>query len=328
MEKPSYPYAPIGELDKLALALGTSIDELVAITLNSNDLFYLTKKIKKSDGSERLTFDVKPSLKELHGRICEAFLKRVHYPDYLQGSIKRRDYLTDANKHVASKVLISEDITNFFPSISKKVVHEMWVGVFGFSNVVAECLAELVTLNGFVVQGAKTSSYICNLVLWNRECILVKALKSKGLMYTRYVDDISVSSKRIMSPKEKTQVINSIYSMFRSIGAKPNRRKHKIMPRSTQQELHGVNVNKLKPTMPKSKREQIRAAVHRCEVAFNNVCLEDYTTLFNSTMGRVNTMGRMHKAEADKLRTRLSKIKPTLKPLDTSAVSFNIGYNN
>lgn len=311
MEKPSYPYASIGELDKLALALGVTQNELKAITVKSNELFYLTRKIEKPDGSYRLTYDAKPSLKVLHGKVCEAFLKRVKYPEYLQGSIKRRDYLTDASKHVGSKVLISEDITNFFPSISKKVVHEMWVGVFGFSNTVAECLAELVTFNDFVVQGAKTSSYICNLVFWNREAKLVSLFKSKGLTYTRYVDDITVSSKRIVSQKEKSEIINFIYSMFRSIGAKPNRSKHKIMPRNTQQEVHGVNVNKDKPTMPKEKRNQIRAAVHRCEIEFKcALCSNEYMVLFNSTMGRVNTMGRMHKSEADKLRLRLSQIRP------------------
>jgi len=311
LKKLSYPHAPIGDLNKLAIALNIELSELMAITTKSDSLFFLTKEIIKADGSSRFTYDARPSLKTLHGKICEAFLKRVKYPDYLQGSIRSRDYLTDAQKHVGSKVLISEDITNFFPSISKKVVHEMWVGVFGFSNVVAECLAELVTLNGFVVQGAKTSSYICNLVLWNREEKLVVQLKRRGLIYTRYVDDVTVSSKRLIEAKEKSEIISTIYSLFRSIGAKPNRKKHKIMPRNTQQEVHGVNVNKKQPTMPKEKRNKIRAAVHCCEITFKKSSgSSEYYSLFNSVMGKVNTMGRMHKSEAEKLRLRLSQVKP------------------
>lgn len=311
MKKFNYPHAPIGELDKLAIALNIELSELKVITAKSDLLFFLTKEIIKDDGSSRFTYDARPPLKALHGKVCEAFLKRVKYPDYLQGSIKKRDYLTDARKHVGSKVLISEDITNFFPSISKKVVHEMWIGVFGFSNIVAECLAELVTLDGFVVQGAKTSSYICNLVLWNREEKLVNRLKTRGLVYTRYVDDVTVSSKRLISINEKSEIINSIYSLFRSIGAKPNRKKHKIMPRNKQQEVHGVNVNRNMPTLPKEKRNKIRAAVHRCEMSFKkNPSSIEYCTLFNSVMGKVISMGRMHKSEASQLRLRLSLIKP------------------
>lgn len=311
MKKPIYPYSSIGKLDKLALALGCSESELRAITARSDTLYYLTNDIEKTDGSHRLTYDAKPSLKAIHGKICEAFLKRVNYPKYLQGSIKERDYLTDANQHTNSKVLISEDITNFFPSISKKVVHEMWVGVFGFSNDVAECLAELVTMRGYVVQGAKTSSYICNLVLWNREAKLESYLRSKGLTYSRYVDDVTVSSKRIIGHKEKSKIVSLIYTMFRSIGAKPNRKKHKIMPRNVKQDVHGVNVNKIKPSMPKEKRNKIRAAVHKCEILFKEKPNSaEYASYFNSVMGKVNTMGRMHKSAASKLKARLSEIKP------------------
>ena len=314
MEAPRYPFAPIGELEKLALSLNISMDELDNVTNNSDSLFYLTQELKKTDGSSRFTYDALPSLKAIHGRICEIFLKRVIYPEYLQGSIKRRDYLTDAQIHVGAKVLVSEDISNFFPNISKKVVHEMWVGVFGFSNPVSDCLAELVTMNGYVVQGAKTSSYICNLILWNREAILVSRFKSKGLVYTRYVDDITVSSKYQLSREEKSDIIGSIYSMFKSIGVEPNRRKHKIMPRNKKQEVHGVNVNRNKPSMPKAKRKQIRAAVHRCELEYEcDPCSDDYISLFNSVAGKVNCMGRMHKNEANKLKIRLSKIKPKLK---------------
>jgi hypothetical protein len=300
-------------LDRLALALGVSLELLLHLTSQSNKFFFETKKIIKPDGSQRVTYDTKIELKAIHGKICEAFFKRIDYPEYLQGSIKRRDYLTDARIHVSSKVMFSEDVTNFFPSISKKVVHEMWVGVFGFSNPVANCLAELVTLDGFVVQGSKTSSYVCNLVLWNREAKLVETLKTKGFRYTRYVDDITVSSKRLVGTKEKSEIINSIYSMFRSINVRPNRKKHKIMPRNKQQSVHGVNVNKVKPSLPKLKRDKIRAAVHECELAFPNIArTPKYLKAFDSVTGRVATLGRMHKVEAKRLKNRLAAVKPII----------------
>ncbi|MCL1039529.1 reverse transcriptase family protein [Shewanella submarina] len=295
----------------MALALGISEQELHSLTKQSDSLFFRTKLIDKPDGTFRETFDVAPGLKSIHAKICAIFFKRVNYPDYLQGSLKQRDYISDAKKHVGSKLLISEDISNFFPSISKKIVVEMWVGVFKFSPEVAECLAELVTKNGFVVQGAKTSSYVCNLILWNREALLANSLKAKGLTYSRYVDDVTVSAKRELNLKEKSEVIKSIYSVFMSVGAKPNRKKHKIMPRSGQQDVHGVNVNKLAPSMPKTKRNQIRAAVNCCERKFvDDPSSLEYIALFNSTLGRVNTLARMHKREAQQLKERLTKIKP------------------
>lgn len=271
----------------------------------------MTKTIKKADGSSRYTYDVRPSLKCIHEKICQIFFRQVTYPDYLQGSIKNRDYLSNVKKHVNSKIVISEDITNFFPSITKKVVHEMWIGVFGFSNEVAACLAELVTMDDIVPQGAKTSSHVCNLILWNREYTLVNNLKRKGLTYTRYVDDITVSSKKILCTKEKTAIINSIYSMLRTVGAKPNRKKHKVMPRSKKQDVHRVNINHHRPSLPKYKRNQIRLAVYGCEKRHAvDPSAKEYLDLYRSVLGRVNTMARMHKKEAEKLRKRLELVKP------------------
>lgn len=311
MNLPIYPHASIANLSSLALALGISLKELHELAAKSDDYYFLTKKLEKPDGSFRLTYDVQPILKTVHGKISEVFLKKVDYPKFLQGSIKKRDYISDANQHVSSKILISEDITNFFPSISKKVVHEVWVGVFGFSNEVADLLAELLTYQGYVVQGSKTSSYICNLILWKREAELVNKLETKGFTYTRYVDDVTVSAKRIVSKAEKSEIINSIYSLFRSVGAKPNRKKHKVMPRKNRQEVHGVNVNKTVPTMPKKTRDQIRAAVHQCELAFGSCSTtKEYQSAYDSAMGRINTMGRMHAEEARKLRARLIAVKP------------------
>ncbi|AGQ93944.1 hypothetical protein M634_19100 [Vibrio parahaemolyticus O1:Kuk str. FDA_R31] len=311
MNLPVYPHASVANLSSLALALGLSLKELHELASTSDDYYFLTRKIEKPDGSLRLTYDAQPILKAIHGKISEVFLKRVDYPRFLQGSIKKRDYISDAKQHVSSKMLISEDITNFFPSISKKVVHEVWVGVFGFSNEVADLLAELVTYQGYVVQGSKTSSYICNLVLWKREAELVSKLEAKGFTYTRYVDDVTVSTKRIVSKAEKSEIINSIYSLFRSVGAKPNRKKHKVMPRNNRQEVHGVNVNKTAPTMPKKARDQIRAAVHQCELAFgDDPTTSEYQSAYSSAMGRVNTMGRMHEKEARDLRARLAAVKP------------------
>ncbi|WP_345870877.1 reverse transcriptase family protein [Shewanella algae] len=287
------------------------MNELLHLAANSDSLFFVAKKKKKADGSYRITYDAKPNLKHIHGRIRDVFLKKVDYPNYLHGSLKKRDYLTNANMHVNRKVIISEDVTNFFPSISKRVIHQTWVGVFGFSNEVAELLSELVTFKGALVQGARTSSYLCNLVLWKREADLVLEFSKKGLIYTRYVDDITVSAKYILSKRQKTIIINRLYSILRSIGASPNRSKHKVMPHSGAQTVHRVNVNRRSPSMSKQVRGQIRAAVHQCEKLYQQKpdSLE-YRKLFNTVMGRVNTMGRMHETVAGQLKVRLSSVKP------------------
>lgn len=308
---PKYPFKPVADLDLLAKILGITRIELDYLYHSSDSFFFLHERKQKNDGSYRDIYNVKKRLKIIHGRISNIFLKKVYYPDYLQGSLKNKDFLTNVKNHLGKKVLITEDITNFFPSISKKVVFEVWAGFFKFSKEVSEYLAELITFKGYLVQGGKASSYICNLIFWSRESELVDYLAKKGFKYTRYVDDITVSANKIITLKEKTDIISRIYSLLKSVGAKPNRTKHYIMPRSKRQTMHNLNVNQNIPSMAKQKRDMIKAAVFECEKNFQvNSNSDEYLKLFNKTMGRVNHMKRMHPRIGESLVKRLIVVKP------------------
>ena len=309
--KPHYPHRAISNLDSLSLALGLTLRELIDLSTNADKYFFLTKVIDKPDGSKRETYDVKPELKSIHERIKQDVLKKVIYPSYLHGSLKGKDYISNTNEHTNKKIIISEDVSNFFPSISAKVIHETWVGFFGFSNEVARCLTKLVTYKGFLAQGAKPSSYLCNLVLWHRESELASQLNIEGYTYTRYVDDIAISSNNNMNKTEITSVIKRVYQMLRTINVKPNRKKHAVMPSGDRQHVHGINLNSGKPTMPKGERAKIKSAVYECENYHkHSPSTVEYNKLFSRVMGRVNNMKRMHLDEGLKLRERLSKIKP------------------
>lgn len=311
MTIPSYPDEPIASYASLCLALGISQQELLKLISKSDSYFFITNVIVKPDKSLRETFDVKPELKKIHERICNVFFRKVKYPYYLQGSIKKRDYLSNCSSHTNQKLIISEDVTNFFPSISEVVVHQMWVGVFRFSNEVAKALTNLVCYEGWLVQGAKPSSFICNLILWKREAYLVESLEKQGLTYTRYVDDITVSSPTNLSKSTIATIIQQIFGMLASVNVKPNRKKHKVVSNAHRQDVHRVNVNSLSPTLPKIERHKITAAVYQCEAAFiNELSKSEYETMFNKAMGRVNNLKRMHLKQGKELVERLRLIKP------------------
>ncbi|RKV80620.1 MAG: RNA-directed DNA polymerase [Neisseria sp.] len=308
----NYPGKPIASLEKLALLLGISLEDLIYLQKNADSFYFLVKREEKKNGCFRECYDVRERLKNIHEKNFVRLLKVISYPEYLQGGIKKRDYISNANQHTRSHTIINEDISNFYPSISRKIIYQVWVGFFHFSPEVADCLSQLVTFQGKLVQGSKVSGLLCNLILWNREDKLVMSLKSRGLTYTRYVDDITVSSNRYLSNREKQQIIREIYTLFYTVGAKPNRSKHKIAYKGTKQTVNNLNVTSEKPTLPKEKRNEIRAAVFECEKKFQegSSSIVEYKKIFESTKGRVNQLKRFHKKQANDLLQRLEKIHP------------------
>lgn len=311
--RPIYPHKPIGSIEALGKPLGLPIEEILYFSEQADKYYFIAKQIVKEDKSIRTTYDVKPELKHIHEKIKNTFFKKVIFPNYIQGGVKRKDYLSNCALHLNKKVVIKEDISNFFPSISEEIVHQVWAGFFNFPNDVAQILTKLTTYKGFVVQGCKTSGYICNLVLWNREAKLAKEFSNKGYQYSRLVDDITISCSGFLSKKEQSEIVGRVYGMLKSINVNPNKTKHQVMSNRVSQQLHRVNIKSDQPTLPKNERAKIKAAVFQCEQLYGKMkTTVEYKMLFNSTIGRVNTLGRMHPKMGSTLKERLNNVKPQL----------------
>lgn len=122
-------------------------------------------------------------------------------------------------------------------------MHNIWQHFFGFGNEVAECLTKLTTRQGELPQGAITSSFLANMVFWKDEPILQASFRARGIIYSRYVDDIAVSSVNFLDKPTKTNVIASIYGMLYRHGYQPKRAKHEIRTSGQRMEVTKLSVN-------------------------------------------------------------------------------------
>jgi len=306
---------PIGKIESLASILSVDKDELLDISSGIHNLWKPGKLLQKKNGEPRPTVDAKPRLKNLHEKIKNRLLKQVSYPAYLLGGIEDkmtpRDYKRHAATHSGKIILINEDVKDFFPSSSVKIVNGIWKRLFNFSPEVAELLTKITTLNGSLPQGWKTSGYLANLTFWDKEPELVKILEVRGFSYSRFMDDITVSSKTRINNKSKTYIINEIYKMLLSKGYSPKRSKHKIISNNSRMEVTGLTVNGKAPSLSKNEQNNIRAAVHKCEChAKSGRSSLEYEKLWNSVSGRVSMLARFHVIKGAKLRQKLRVINP------------------
>lgn len=306
---PSYSQRRIGTLNALRLPLGLSVDELLSLAQRADGLYRVAKSIAKPDGSIRNTYDALAPLKEIHRRIKSQILDHVNYPAYLTGSIKGSDYRVNAALHTNARIVINEDISGFFPSTSTERVFNIWYGLFGFSQEVSQCLTQLTTRQGELPQGAITSSFLANLVFWQDEPTLQAKFAAQGLVYSRYVDDIAVSSKAFLTDQEKSEVVRQIYGMLLKHGYRPKRAKHEISTSSTRMEVTKLSIN-AKPGLGKAVYSKTRAAVHDIEQRIaNGEVLSFERGPYAQAMGRVLHLERFHPGKAAPLKKRLFALK-------------------
>lgn len=309
LHKPSYPFKPITRVGTLARALSLEEAVLFSVAERANRSY---RSVPPKPGSTRQTFDALGHLKEIHRRIKIRLFEKVVFPDYLQGSLKGCDYVTNASLHANKKILICEDIQSFFPSVTVERVEDVWRGFFGFSPEVARLLTALTTKDGALPQGAIPSSYLANLVLWRDEPLLHAKLAVQGITYSRYVDDMVMSSATSLTKDEQTKVIAQVYGMLRKNGLSAKRKKHDVFTASEQMIATKLIVNK-KPSLSQKKRSQVRAQVRQLEVA--HAAGEDVDSILqlaNKAAQRVGQLGRFHPTQAAQLKSRIRFVRDSL----------------
>ena len=314
---PHYPYDPFSSLLTLAKLLRESQRTLLSIAQDPRG-YYRCIPIKRK-GKVRETWDALAPLKSIQARIQCLILRKVTYPRYLQGSIRdedqARDFVSNASLHCGRRLVICEDIENFFPSTSSDLIYDLWCSLFHFPNHIARVLTGLTTLEGYLPQGAKTSSYLANLALWRTEPRLVKLLRGQGFTYSRYVDDITLSTDRRLTGSEIANVIRQIARMCSLSGFRLKRSKHSLKTSGNRMSATGLTVNR-RASLPKEVRSQTRALVHQCECLANTSKEMKQTPHFaaewNRASGKVALLSRLHPTAGNPLRERLRGIKPVL----------------
>jgi hypothetical protein len=313
---PCYRPRPIGSVEALGRALRTSPDVLRALAARSDSLYRVAKRILKPDGSERITYEALGPLKLVHKRILD-ILRRVDFPSYLMGGISNqgciRGYIENANRHAGSAILIREDITNFFPSISMDQVRRAFLHVCKFAPVVSQLLADLCTRAGVMPQGAAPSTYLANLVLYDGEPHVAAELSFLKLTYSRFVDDITVSSGIVLPKAIVELAVGRIRALVEREGFKVNRGKQSISGRGTHHTVHRLNVSGPCATLPLQERKNIRASVKQLEIrAAAGRDMEAFYPDWQRAMGRVGRFQTLHPAAGHKLKIRLRLIRAGL----------------
>lgn len=321
LRKPNYPFKPIRSIPALAKALRLDVEVLISTADRANDNY---RSVNPPPGSTRQTFDALGQLKNIHRRIKQVFFARVIFPDYLHGSLKGCDYVTNASLHTNKQILICEDVKKFFPSVAADRVDDVWCGFFGFSPEVAQLLTKLTTKDGVLPQGAIPSSYLANLVLWRYEPLLHAKFAERGITYSRYVDDMAMSSTSHLDKKMQTWIIAQVYGMLRKVGLSAGRAKHEIFPATKPMIATKLTVNR-KPSLSPKKRSQVRAQVRQVEMAQSSgFPTETVRELANKAAQRVGQLGRFHITQAGHLKARVKAVRASLPMESRSAVTGHI----
>ena len=202
---------------------------------------YYYFKIPKPKGGYREIEAPETYLKKLQRKLNE-YLQYVYYGVAIKASYgfiinprrqAPKNIVSNAAAHLGNPYMLNIDFDDFFHQISQEEVFQIFKKEpFHFSKTTANTLAKICTNKGRLPMGAPTSPALSNFACMDLDKDLEKWATENQIIYTRFVDDLSFSSKQPITPLH-----------FYKIKAITDRYQLKIEPTKTK--YYGKNQEKI-----------------------------------------------------------------------------------
>lgn len=178
--------------------LGVSQAELKKIWYHREKM-YQSFDVAKKSGKPRLINAPDRRLKYLQREIAELLDKMYPVRKPVHGYVLGKSVKSNATSHLKQRFIVNLDIKDFFGSITERRVSGI-LNAIGVPSDAAETVARICCYGGHLPQGGPASPVLSNMVCFRLDRALLKLAKDAKCIYTRYADDISLSSLRPLTP--------------------------------------------------------------------------------------------------------------------------------
>ncbi|MFY0056379.1 reverse transcriptase family protein [Acinetobacter baumannii] len=245
----------IFEIEQFSKFVGINLNTLYAMIF-SPESFYHEFYMKKKRGGRRKIVVPFPSLLLVQRWIYKNILFKCNYHSNIHGFIPKKSIITNAKKHIGGRDFLKLDLQNFFPSISLNWVVR-YFNQLGYPKKIAFYMASLCCYDGGLGQGAPTSPFLSNLLLFSLDKRLNNLAKKNDCTYTRYADDIVFSGGKITKG-----FYDLVESIIRDFGLNLNHSKTQLRKNKKQNIITGIVVRDDGIKIPKNYKKKIRQEIY------------------------------------------------------------------
>jgi len=186
--------------------------QTLSLNLSSNPMGYYSSFLNEDN---RLVFSCSKYITKLHKKTMRLF--NIEQAVYLKSGVKKESHITNAKEHKNSNFFLLVDIEKFYPSITEVKIRRQLRQTYKQSKDVAEFISDLVTVpqeksNGkrALVTGSPLSQWFAYTINKKMFDELYKVSKEENITFSVYVDDITFSSKKVVTYKFYTKIYNII----------------------------------------------------------------------------------------------------------------------
>ncbi|MEB0006340.1 retron Ec67 family RNA-directed DNA polymerase/endonuclease [Pseudomonas sp. RTB3] len=270
---------------QLALLLGIDASFLTNVLYRLKPSSqYKSFTIPKKSGGVRTIYAPSEELKSLQRALssllqdCQQEIYKSKGPKFKStlshGFVRERSIMTNAVMHLNKKSVLNIDLKDFFDQFNFGRVRGFFISNTNFQldPAVATVIAQIACYDNKLPQGSPCSPVISNLITHSLDIRLASLAKDNSCTYTRYADDITISTREKDFPVNLMSEETGEYSLgkkleseIRRAGFEINHKKTRIQYKDSRQDVTGLIVNK----RPGVKCEYWRTVRSQCHALFN-----------------------------------------------------------
>ncbi len=243
----------------LANLIGVDIKKLNYIAFHlTPSKRYQSFVIKKKSGGARVLYTPIGLLKTVQKNLVPIFENLYEPKQWVHGFTKTKSIVTNAACHTKKKYVLNIDLLDFFPSINFGRVRGLFMArPYNIPRKTATLLAQLVCFENKLPQGAPTSPIVSNMICAKMDKELSRLAYKNGCFYTRFADDITMSTSNTNFPSNiaifiktegkidwKIEIQQDLLNIINNNGFIINDKKTRLYTRKMRQEVTGLITNR------------------------------------------------------------------------------------
>lgn len=230
---------------------------------------YKIYQIAKRSGGMRTIHHPSRELKALQRWITKVVIARLPVHDAATAYRKGSGIRENAERHRKSKFTNRYDFANFFPSFKQPQVQEFLrleaekVGVVLNSDD-TDFMGNVICRYGKLTIGAPSSPAITNAMMFSFDQQMFEYCRSKGLVYTRYADDLFISSNEPNLLRNLETKIAEFKRNVPHLTIRLNRQKTAHLSKKYRRSITGVIITPQHTlSIGRKRKKEIKALLHR-----------------------------------------------------------------
>lgn len=254
-------------IDEICAELGVRSERVAHLALTASNRYFVFP-ISKRDGSQRWIAHPSRPLKLLQRWINFRVFRHLPVHDAAMAYRKGRNIRENAVRHKDSRYTVRIDFKDFFPSFHakgvRKFLHDM-NGLYVDLDVVdIDFVVRVVSRNDALTIGAPSSPVITNAMMYLFDSALASACADRDLIYTRYADDLFISSTEPGRLSDIPALVQELAAIFPYSSLNINPTKTAFLSRKYHREITGLVITpEGRLSIGRDRKREIKSLVHR-----------------------------------------------------------------